>query len=93
MKSTRSQSPFAKIALTLALIVVALPVSADTLPEEIRTEAELVFCDPGGIMHGERIWSFEGFIVDGWTIVGPCDSYYWWNGRWVVKSGDRCGYV
>jgi hypothetical protein len=29
----------------------------------------------------------------GRTIAGPCDIYYWWNGRWVVKSGDRCAYA
>jgi len=81
------------IALTLALILVVLPVSAATLPEETRTKAELGFNVPSDIMHGERTWSFEGLIVDGWTIAGPCDSYYWWNGRLVVKSGDKCGYV
>jgi hypothetical protein len=31
--------------------------------------------------------------VVGRTIAGPCDIYYWWNGRWVVKSGDGCAYV
>jgi len=31
--------------------------------------------------------------VVGRTIAGPCDIYYWWNGRWVVKSGDGCACV
>jgi hypothetical protein len=79
--------------LTLALILVMLPVSAATLPEQTCAGAELVLDVPGGIMHGARTWSFERFTVDRWTIVGPCDSWYWWNGRLVVKSGDRCGYV
>ena len=81
------------IALTLALILVVLPAKAATPPEATRSEVELVFDLPSGIMPGERTWSFGGFIVDGWTIASPCDSYYWWNGRLVVKSGDRCGYV
>ena len=38
MKSIRSKSAFAMVALTLALILVALPVSA-TPAEEIRTKA------------------------------------------------------
>jgi hypothetical protein len=93
MKSMRSRSTFAVAALALALILVALPASAATRPQDIRTQADLAYDVSRGTMLGEGDFSSEGLFPSGWTKLGPCDSYYKWHGRWVVRSGIRCGYV
>ena len=62
MRSIRGMSTLAIASLTLALILVALPVSA-TPPDDIRTEAELVFDVSSGTVHGEGAWSSEGLIT------------------------------
>ena len=62
MKSSRSKSTFAVVALTLAVILVALPASAAP-PESIHTDVQMVFDISAGTMYGEGSWSSQGFIT------------------------------
>jgi hypothetical protein len=61
MRSSRGKSAFAVVALTLAVILVALPASAAP-PESIHTDVQMDFDILAGTMHGEGAWSSKGLV-------------------------------